>query len=175
MRDLEEAAGTLVFKNRRTAANKKLDSAQENLSREDIVTELESRIGALKGRVETAEKWKHLTEEHRSKELQVFKHNHSFFGEKLTELEVDWNKRSDEEVSVFTEITNLEAQVETLQQRLAEADPEVEQLHEQVAVLRNKSQAEGAIEMSKLKISQAENRIVKLNEKSLKRQKAMMN
>ena len=163
---LEEAAGTLVFKNRRTAANKKLDSAQENLSRiEDIVTELESRIGALKGQVETAEKWKHLTEEHRSKELQVFKHNHSFFGEKLTELEVEWNKRSDEESFCFTEITNLEAQVETLQQRLAEADPEVEQLHEQVAVLREQiTSAEGAIEMSKLKISQAENRIVKLNE-----------
>ena len=75
---LEEAAGTLVFKNRRAAANKKLDSAQENLNRiDDIITELESRISSLKGQVETAEKWKHLTEEHSSKELQVFKHNHN--------------------------------------------------------------------------------------------------
>ena len=163
---LEEAAGTLVFKNRRTAANKKLDSAQENLSRiEDIVTELESRIGALKGQVETAEKWKTLTEEHRSKELQVFKHNHSFFGEKLKELEITWNSKSDDEVAIFTEITNLEAKVTQLQQQLAEADPEVDRLHEQVAVLREQiTRAEGAIEMSKLKISQAESRMVRLSE-----------
>ena len=31
----------------------------------------------------------------------------------MQEIEAEWNKRSDEEVSVFTEITNLEAQVET--------------------------------------------------------------
>ena len=163
---LEEAAGTLVFKNRRTAANKKLDTAQENLSRiEDIVTELESRIGALKGQVETAEKWKSLTEEHRSKELQVFKYNHSFFGDKIKELETTWNSKSDDEVSIFTEITNLEAKVTQLQQQLAEADPEVDRLHEQVAVLREQiTRAEGAIEMSKLKISQSEARMLRLSE-----------
>ena len=163
---LEEAAGTLVFKNRRTAANKKLDTAQENLSRiEDIVTELESRIGALKGQVETAEKWKSLTEEHRSKELQVFKYNHSFFGDKIKELETTWNSKSDDEVSIFTEITNLEAKVTQLQQQLAEADPEVDRLHEQVAVLREQiTRAEGAIEMSKLKISQSEVRMLRLSE-----------
>ena len=45
------------------------------------------------------------------------------------------NSKSDDEVAIFTEITNLEAKVTQLQQQLAEADPEVDRLHEQVAVL----------------------------------------
>ena len=88
--------------------------------------------------METAEKWKSLTEEHRSKELQVFKYNHSFFGDKIKELETNWNSKSDDEVSIFTEITNLEAKVTQLQQQLAEADPEVDRLQSRLQFLESK-------------------------------------
>ena len=45
----------------------------------------------------------------------------------MKELEITWNSKSDDEVAIFTEITNLEAKVTQLQQQLAEADPEVDQ------------------------------------------------
>ena len=84
---LEEAAGTIMFKNRRAAAIKKLGATQDNLSRiEDIVANLKRQLEALQGQVEKAEKWQGLSDELKSTELNLYAHNFLCFTVSLQSL-----------------------------------------------------------------------------------------
>ncbi len=66
----EESAGIVAYKTRKTEAEHKLERTQQNLDRiNDIVSEIEGRIGTLKEESEKAEKYLKMRD--RFKELEV--------------------------------------------------------------------------------------------------------
>ncbi|WP_432665133.1 chromosome segregation protein SMC [Wukongibacter baidiensis] len=69
----EEAAGIVKFKSRKSEAEKKLNNTNQNLLRiEDILGELELRIGPLKIQSEKAKTFLELSEELKELELNLF-------------------------------------------------------------------------------------------------------
>lgn len=163
---LEEAAGTMVFKNRRLAAQKKLTATLDNLDRiEDIVTELERQLDALKGQVEKAEKWKGLTDELKEKELNLFAHNFFNYTARLQELTQKLDVDTDSEIEVSTAIGKLDLRVQELQLALADADPELDQIREDISILREQiARAEGTISSSMDAIESGESRLLELDD-----------
>ena len=70
---IEEAAGVTKYKNRRRAAELKLEAAQQNLTRiDDIVFEVEKQRGTLKRQAAKARRYRKLRDEMRRWEKQLF-------------------------------------------------------------------------------------------------------
>ncbi|MFW7381849.1 MAG: chromosome segregation protein SMC [Oligoflexus sp.] len=165
---LEEAAGTIVFRNRRDSAQKKLAATNDNLSRiEDIVLELSRQLEALKDQVEKAKAWQNLSSQLKTKELSLFAHNFYHFTAKLQESTLKVESATDREVSSLTEISRLEAQVEHLQQTLAEADPDLDLLREDISKLREEiARAESSAMTAMNAIENGEKRLIEIEESS---------
>ena len=72
----EEAAGVVMYKNRRSDAEKKLESTSANLERvDDIVSEIESRIGQLKEDSEKAKEFVELRDKYKDLEINLILRN----------------------------------------------------------------------------------------------------
>jgi chromosome segregation protein len=150
---IEEAAGTLVFKKRKNEAEKKLQNTRLNLSRiDDILTELERQKKALSDQVEKAKKWRERSESLTSQETMLLVHNHRFFTEKLDQINKEIQLIREQEVTSHTEISGFEARLEELHGELADADPEVQALGEEITVLREKIAATEASLMSAISL-----------------------
>ena len=160
---LEEAAGTAVFKARAAAAQKKLESTQENLSRiDDILKELERGLATLEGQVEKAKEWKVLSEEMRGKELKLFEHGYVINRDKQAALQSQIDEETDKGVEYFAQIAQFEARQLELRGIVEEADPELDSLREEITCLREQSgRAESTILAS---LSAIENGIKRLDE-----------
>jgi chromosome segregation protein len=134
---LEEAAGTLIFKSRQQAAQKKLENTQENLKRiDDLLRELVGQLDALKEQVEKVEAWKTVSSRLKEQEMKLFSHNFRHFSTKLLEVAGQLENDSDSEIKAVTDLSVMEARVEELQSSLAESDPELEQVREEISHLR---------------------------------------
>ncbi|MDR0519643.1 MAG: AAA family ATPase, partial [Clostridiales Family XIII bacterium] len=83
----EEAAGIIKYKGRKAEAQRKLDSAQIGLDRvNDIVADIESRIGGLKEESEKAKEHAELSERYRGLEINITLKNIENVQEKNAEL-----------------------------------------------------------------------------------------
>lgn len=162
---LEEAAGTLIYKQRKLEAQKKLEETGLNLSRvEDILREVEKQQSSLENQVEKAKLWKELTGELRELELKLFSHNFHFFTEKLSIIESQIRKEQDEDVENVTRLASWESRYEELQQILADADPELAVLGERFTVIRESiARAEALITNSLNRIQDNEQRLAAID------------
>ncbi|MES2745587.1 MAG: chromosome segregation protein SMC [Bdellovibrionota bacterium] len=134
---LEEAAGTLIFKSRQQAAEKKLENTQENLKRiDDLLRELTAQLEALREQVEKVAAYKEVSGRLKDQELKLFSHNFRHFSTKLLDVAGQLDADSDSELRAVSDLTSLEARVEELQSTLAESDPELEQVREEISHLR---------------------------------------
>ena len=134
---LEEAAGTLIFKSRQQAAQKKLENTQENLKRiDDLLRELVAQLDALKEQVEKVDAWKQVSGRLKEQELKLLSHNFRHFSSKLLDVAGQLDTDSDSEIKAVTDLSIMEARVEELQSTLAESDPELEQVREEISHLR---------------------------------------
>ena len=158
---LEEAAGTLIYKQRKMEAQKKLEETGLNLSRvDDILKEVEKQQSSLEGQVEKAKIWKELTDELRELELKLFAHNFHYFKDKLATIEADMVAEQNKEIDNITNLAAWEARHEELQQALAEADPELAVLGEQFTVIRESiARAEALITNSQARMTNNEQRL----------------
>ncbi len=134
---LEEAAGTLIYKTRCAAAQKKLAATRENLTRlEDIVSELDRQQKSLAGQVEKARKWKELNQELRTRELSLFAHNYHHFNDLLEKSNAEFAVKNADNEAIKAAMAELEVRLTGLQDQLDAADPDLEGLHEQVSSIR---------------------------------------
>jgi chromosome segregation protein len=158
---IEEAAGTLVFKNRRDEALKKLLVTKENLARiEDIVKELERQQSTLKSQMEKAKLWRDLSHQLQEQELQLFSHNFHFYNDQLNVLEADVKAQTDIEIELIAQISAHEAKQTQIQAQLDAADPGLEGLREQVSIIREQiARAESIISSTDGKIDQHKRRL----------------
>lgn len=157
---LEEAAGTLIFKARRQAAQKKLEGTRDNLKRiTDILSELAQQLDKLRDQVEKVEAWRTLNDAIRDKELKLFSHNFRFYSGKLLEISTQLETETDSETRWMAELSSFEARVEELQSQLSEADPELDQLREEISHLREQIvRSEGTITAALKTLDQGQRR-----------------
>ncbi|MCI8888069.1 MAG: chromosome segregation protein SMC [Hungatella sp.] len=86
----DEAAGIVKFKRRKSIAQKKLEDEKQNLVRvNDILSELEKRVGPLAKQSETAREYLRLKEELKSYEVNVFLKESEGIKAQLKEIEAD--------------------------------------------------------------------------------------
>ena len=162
---LEEAAGTLIYKQRKLEAQKRLEETNLNLSRvDDILREVEKQKNGLETQVEKAKIWKDLSDELRELELKLFSHNYHFFREKFEAIEAQMVAEQNKEIDNISSLATWEARYEELQQILAEADPELAVLNEQFTVIRESiARAEALIHSSLTRVNNNEQRLADID------------
>jgi chromosome segregation protein len=162
---LEEAAGTLIYKQRKIEAQKKLEETNLNLSRvDDILKEVEKQKNGLETQVEKAKIWKELSDELRELELKLLSHNYHFFREKLTAIEEQMVAEQNKEIDNISSLATWEARNEELQQILSEADPELAILNEQFTVIRESiARSEALIHSSLTRVNHNEQRLADID------------
>lgn len=129
----EEAAGISKFRYKKTEAERKLTAAQENLLRlNDIVSELEGRVGPLKAQAEKAEKFVVLAQERKKLEISVWVHRIGELKEKLDVLENSLLMNKNEYENIQNDIEREEQKISDGYRKIQESSVKVEQLREQI-------------------------------------------
>lgn len=129
----EEAAGISKFRYKKTEAERKLTAAQENLLRlNDIVSELEGRVGPLKAQAEKAEKFVVLAQERKKLEISVWVHRIGELKEKLDALENTLLMNKNEYENIQNDIEREEQKISDGYRKIQESSVKVEQLREQI-------------------------------------------
>ncbi len=109
----EEAAGISRFRYRKQEAERKLKQAEENLVRlQDILSELESRVGPLKEQSEKAALFLEYAKEQETLQIGLWLHTLSRYKEALREQEY--------------KIAGARAQYDEVQSRIAKIDSEMD-------------------------------------------------
>lgn len=158
---LEEAAGTLLYKQRKIEAQKRLEATNLNLSRvTDILTEIERQKTSLEEQVEKAQKWQEMSTKLRDEELLLLAHNFTLFKNKLDEAQAALAEQTTKEAEFLAAVSQYEARYEELQQQLAEADPELAAVVEQITSIREEiARAESAVSNAQTRMESGANRL----------------
>ncbi len=134
---LEEAAGTGIFKVRRQESYAKLEQTRANLSRvDDILQEVNRQIESLQQQVRNAEKWQEYSSRLREDEISLFAHNYQHFRENELQLSADLATALDQEREAGTQLAELDEQYRLTKLKLEKADPQLQQLFEEIARIR---------------------------------------
>ena len=162
----EEAAGISKLRLKKEEAQKKLVAAQDNISRlNDIITELESRIGPLKTQSEKAKKFRVLDDEKRELEVSVWNHRLDSYmsqikghEEKLVSLRQQYESLNDElsdadnAILEYSQKSALELEnIDNIRDRIHSIEEKNSQFRTDMAVIEND-------------ISHLEDKILQLNE-----------
>jgi len=120
---IEEAAGVTKYKNRRRAAELKLEAAQQNLTRvDDIVYEVEKQRGALKRQAAKARRHRRLRDELRRWEKVVFAQQYRVLASAIESARARLEAAHARESSAAAHLAEAEATLERLRLELAEAE-----------------------------------------------------
>ncbi len=158
---LEEAAGTLLYKQRKIEAHKRLEGTNLNLSRvTDILTEIERQKTTLEEQVEKAQKWQEMSTRLRDEELLLLAQNFTLFKNKLDEAQIALGQQTTKEAEFLAAVSQYEARYEELQHQLAEADPELAAVVEQISSIREEiARAESAVGNAQTRMDAGANRL----------------
>lgn len=129
----EEAAGISKFRYKKVEAERKLTAAQENLLRlNDIVSEIEGRIGPLKTQAEKAEKYIKLAGERKKLEISVWVSRLNELRTKLDELENALLLSRTEYENLQNDIENEENKIQDAYRRIQESSVKIESFREKI-------------------------------------------
>ena len=149
---LEEAAGVMRYRVRRTEAEKKLESTQKNMERiGDILHELESRIGPLQEQREKAIQYQGAREELRRLEVNLFLHETEKNRAKIAELQAVLDEVREKLSGVESEDGMLQEASHELEDKIRELDEKLDEGQKQLLGLL--SQVESI--QSEIKLKQA--------------------
>ena len=124
----EEAAGIVMYKNRRAEAERKLESAGTNLDRvSDIITEIESRIGTLREDSSKAKEYLELKERYEGLEINVIlknidtiEENGKIYRDDLVRISNEIETITKEHQEVFTRLGELSEKRELVEKLSSE-------------------------------------------------------
>jgi chromosome segregation protein len=138
---IEEAAGITKFKSRKRAAELKLESAKQNLTRlNDIISEVERQVNSLKRQAQKARRYRRLREEMRGLQKFVFTSDYYRLSEaaeraaenlaaaerKLQEIDAQLAERESEHRVVSHEARSSEDALAALRERAAAVELEAD-------------------------------------------------
>ena len=128
---LEEAAGVTKYKNRRRAAELKLESAQQNLTRvDDIIFEVEKQRRALKRQAAKARRYRRLREELRRWETVSFARRHRELAAAITATRTRLEVARGQEQAAATQLASVDGDRERFQIELTESEAEATNIRE---------------------------------------------
>lgn len=129
----EEAAGISKFRYKKTEAERKLTAAQENLLRlNDIVSELEGRVGPLKTQAEKAEKFVVWAEERKKLEISVWVNRIGKLKKNISELDDFLLINKNEYENIQSDIEREEQKINDGYRKIQESSVRIEQIREQI-------------------------------------------
>ena len=133
---IEEAAGITKFKARKKESQRKLVQTEQNLVRiNDIVTELKRRIDALQRQAKKAERYRRIKEELEDLDLWLSSKKFLKLKDDSDEAEKVFADAQDTEVGSLSDLEQIETELETLKLEMLEKEKalEVEQIkHEEL-------------------------------------------
>lgn len=129
----EEAAGISKFRYKKIEAERKLSAAEDNLVRlNDIVSELENRVGPLKSQAEKAEKFVVLAGQRKTLEISVWVNKLSELKEKLSELENSLLLNKTEYENIQNDIDREEEKIQDGYKKIQESSVAIEELRDKI-------------------------------------------
>jgi len=168
----EEASGISKFRYRKTEAERKLTSAQENLLRlTDILSELEGRVEPLRIQAQKAEKFLELSEEKKNLEVSVWVNRLDDMKQSLEQLEENILVSRTEYENIENDIRKQEQKLEDgyrkmqestirsdeIRRRMIEEEQTASEMKSGIAVLENDiKHSETAIVSAEREISESE-------------------
>jgi len=148
---IEEVAGVMKYKARKTEAQNKLEASRLNLQRiNDIVTEVKRQINALDRQAKKAERYKKLATEVRTIELKIAKRDYQGLRESMERIVAEFTSLKENEDLRKAELTKIENIAETnrigilekekalevIQQEFREAEKAISETETAIAVLK---------------------------------------
>lgn len=155
----EEAAGISKYRYRKTEAERRLASAQDNMLRlKDIIGELESRVGPLAQQSEKAQKFIELSEQKKKLEIGLWMHTLDNSKEAL--------RSQESKIDVCRlQYEQIKTQLEEFEQKIEENSQEFARLTNEIDNVRNRlAGSEEQVATVKGEIAVANNNIVHNNE-----------
>lgn len=141
----EESAGIVSYRSKKNEAERKLLSSGTNMDRvNDIIAEIESRIGKLKNESEKAQEYVALHD--RYKELQVnitinsideITEKNTIFQEDLTSLKKDISDYQSQKRSIENKIEKEKNEIEIIEQRLTECTSDLQKAKDVILSTQN--------------------------------------
>lgn len=128
----EEASGISGFRYKKSEAERKLNSAQENILRlADIISELKGRVGPLKIQAEQAEKFIELAQQR--KRIEV-----SLWVKKLGEIKLSVTELDSEKVRAEKNYSDNQSEIEVQEERLQKSVREMQECTVRSDMIRKK-------------------------------------
>lgn len=129
----EEAAGVSKFRYKKEEAQRRLASAEDNLSRlRDIAAELEGRVEPLRIQAEKAKKFLVLAEEQKKLEVSLWVQQSHSLRQKLDALADELLQARAEYSNIERDLESAESQVQEGYRRLQESSMKTEALREEI-------------------------------------------
>jgi chromosome segregation protein len=147
---IEEVAGVMKYKVRKTEAQNKLEASRLNLQRiNDIVSEVKRQINALDRQAKKAERYKKLSAEMRTIELKLAKRDYHALRESLENILAEYAALKENEAVKKAELTKIEnisetnrlgifekeKSLEIIQQEFGDAEKAIAETERLIAVL----------------------------------------
>lgn len=130
---IEEAAGIVKYRVRKTDAERKLEKAQNNLYRiTDIISELEQRLPSLKRQSEKAEKFIEYKNQLKEIEVGVFVHRMDILNEKLSKTSFDKNTLEESLRGLDEQFNDLDYRYRLIKAKLSEYDSKIISANEDI-------------------------------------------
>ncbi len=162
----EEAAGIAKLRFKKEEAEKKLTAAQENISRlNDIIAELQARIGPLKTQSEKAKRFKILDDEKRELEVSVWNYKLDSYMAQIKEFEEKLSSLKEQYDALSEELSDADNAIMENAQKSAQKLEEIEQLREKIHLIEdNNAQSKTDMAVLENDISHLEDKILQFNE-----------
>lgn len=163
---IEEVAGVMKYKVRRTEALSKLESSRLNLQRiNDIVIEVRRQINSLDRQVKKAERFKKLSAELREIELRLAKRDYSLLKDSLNTITGEHLTAKEEEAVVRAGLHTIGNTRETKRIVLLEKEKSLEALASELRGLEKEiAETERIIAVSATEANHLRESIIRLSE-----------
>lgn len=130
----DEAVGITKYKRRKILTQKKLESEHVNLVRiQDILSELETRVGPLAKQSETAKEYLRLRDELRKYDVNLFLKENDSLRTEINDIDKNYEILTGDLETATNESTQLKEQYEDLENLIAEYDLTISETREKIA------------------------------------------
>jgi chromosome segregation protein len=162
---IEEAAGTTLYRDRRLAAERKMERTRDNLARvNDILQEIDRNIALYRRLAKRAELYRQCQLELRGVELQLARRRLERLDRELSQTDERRGALRESEADLTVRIERLEARREVARARLATAEGELRARQEALFEIRTaRSRAQTRLEMLDREELDARDQVVRLD------------
>lgn len=162
---IEEVAGVMKYKVRKTEALSKLELSRQNLQRvNDIIVEVKRQINSLDRQVKKAERFKRLSSEIRDLELKIANRDYSSLKDNLNETISRLKERKEEEALLKSEFNRIENEIETKKIGLVDKEKVLEGIVSELSLTeREISEIERSVAVSRTEINSLNEYLTRLS------------